>query len=197
MRLIYCFLLGISALLFSPNIHAQISYVPAIGASGANSGGFGKLSEEARVGLHAGLGLRIGDGILFTATGIYYHLFTADTFEQGEDAPSVRLDAESRIHSIRIPVMLGYRLLHEEDFWLGVHVKGGAAFAYHFSSASVARFPLEGDDLNRFNFGPALGFGLDIFFINLDFFYEKGMINLFNGEKSKNNIFTGMLGVRF
>ncbi len=196
MRFFYYVLLA-SSLFFSSALQGQITYNPAIGASGANSGGFGKLAKDARVGLHAGLGLRIGDGKLFTATGLYYHLFTADTFEQGENAPAVRLDAESRIHSIRVPIMLGYRFLHEEDFLLGFHLKGGVAMAYHFSTAAVSAFPLEGEDLNRFNFGPAFGLGVDIFFVTLDFFYEKGMINLFHGEKSKNNIFTGMLGVRF
>ena len=119
------------------------------------------------------------------------------------DAQSFSLGANYTLNCIKVPVLVGVKLVK-----LGVanvRVMGGPAFTYMMGkkldeTSSSQLWPIKTkDDLKNSAWSAQVGAGVDILFLTLDVRYEFGITNLYKGDsdlKMKNNMFNVSLGVK-
>ena len=107
------------------------------------------------------------------------------------------------LKTIKIPVLIGYKLVNEGIF--NLRVMAGPAFTYVVDkkldpSIMNDLWPIKSeDDLKNSTWSVQMGAGLDVLFMTLDVRYEFGVENMYGGDsgfKMKNNIFNVSLGAK-
>ena len=156
------------------------------------------FKTNARVGYNVGFDLRIGDGFFQLHPGAHYHSFSADLISRDNiDEQRPDLKEKTTIQQIKVPLNIGLNLTGDGGI-IGIYAKGGLTPSVLLGVKERADFELTKDDLNTFVVGTNFGIGVDILnLINVDFNYEIGMTNLFDGQDSKNNVFTVGVGLVF
>lgn len=186
-----------ACMLFSSAAFAQVTFNPKVGAN--VSGLDTKLKDfrtEARVGWNAGFDLRLGEGFFYLQPGVHYNNYTARLFQDLDMNSQIRLEDETTVQSLKIPLNIGLRLTGDSRF-LGVHAIGGITPTYVLGVKEQSSFPLAKEDLNDWTFGANVGVGLDILFLTIDANYEIGLNDYFADAAGRNNVFTVSLGLKF
>ncbi len=172
---------------------AQISIRPQMGF---NSSTLTNSLESAvfsdQVGFQFGVDVQMGNK-LYLQPGIHW--------ESAKNELKERIDgdvSEISVDRIRIPVMLGYRLLSERGGLLDVRIFTGpnAAFAV---SKNVKESPLISEgELKNAVYGWNVGFGADLAIVFIDAGYMFGLSEVFDGMASdvRNNLFYVNAGLR-
>lgn len=172
---------------------AQISIRPQLGF---NSSTLTESLESAlfseQVGFQFGVDAQLGNR-LYLQPGIFW--------ESAKNELKERIDgdvSEISVDRIRIPVMLGYRLLSERGDLIDVRVFTGpnAGFAV---SKNVKESPLISEnDLKNAVYGWNVGFGADLAILFVDAGYMFGLSEVFDGMASdvRNNLFYLNAGLR-
>ena len=174
-------------------LFSQFSIRPQLGF---NSSTLTKDLEDAafstEVGFQFGVDVQLGNKFYFQP-GIFW--------ESAKNELKERIDgdrSEISVDRIRIPVMLGYRLLSEGGGLLDVRVFTGPNAAFSVSK-NVKETPLLAkDDLKNAVYGWNLGFGADLAIFFVDAGYMFGLSEVFEGMASdvRNNLFYVNAGIR-
>lgn len=184
-------------LLLSSAAFSQVTFNPKVGAN--VSGLDTKLKDfqtEARVGWNAGFDLRLGEGFFYLQPGVHYNSATARLFQDLNMDDEIRLEDETTIQSLKMPLNVGLRLTGNSRLF-GIHAVGGITPTYMLGVQEQPSFPLSKDDLNDWTFGANVGVGLDILFLTVDANYEIGLNDFFANAEGRNNVFTVSLGLKF
>jgi len=176
---------------------SQVTFNPKVGvnASGLDTK-LQDFSTEARVGWNAGFDLRLGEGFFFLQPGVHYNSYTARLFQNLDMNEDIRLEDETTIRSLKVPLNVGLRLTGNSRFF-GIHAVGGITPNYVMGVKEQPSFALSREDLNEWTFGANVGVGLDILFFTVDANYEIGLSDYFADASGKNNVFTVSLGLKF
>lgn len=184
-------------ILLSAAAFGQVTFNPKVGAN--VSGLDAKLKDfqtEAKVGWNAGFDLRLGEGFIYLQPGLHYNSATARLFQDLDVNDNIKLEDETTIQSLKLPVNIGLRLTGDSR-WLGVHAVGGITPTYLLGVKEQPSFPLNREDLKNWTLGANVGLGIDILFFTVDATYEIGLSDYFENAAGKNNMFTLSAGVRF
>jgi len=108
------------------------------------------------------------------------------------------------IKSLKVPVIIGLKLINKEAF--NFRVMAGPAVTFvldkQLDPEHIGEFwPIQTtNDLKNSIWSVQMGAGMDVFFMTLDVRYEMGVENIYNGGsefKMKNNLFNVSLGIKF
>jgi len=114
------------------------------------------------------------------------------------------LSQDLSVKSLKIPVILGIKLINENR--VNLRVMAGPAFTFLFDkeldpSKMNEYWPIQSvEDLKNSIWSAQVGAGLDVFFMTLDVRYEFGIENIYNGSSDfelKQNTFNVSLGIKF
>ena len=183
--------------IFSLPLAAQVKVNPKVGVN--FSGVDAKLQDitaEARVGWNAGLDLRVGNGFIFLNPGAHYYSYTARLIKDVEKPNDVKLEDETTIQNLKVPVNLGLRLTGDNGL-IGLHVRGGVVPTMVLGVTEKQDFAFNKDDLNTFTLGANVGAGIDFLVFTLDASYEMGLNDFFKDAEGRNNMLTVSLGLKF
>ena len=147
------------------------------------------IRTEARAGWNAGLDFRIGKGA-YLAPGIHYYSYSANLRSRIEDIDDFRLEDETTIQSLKLPVNLGFKLL-------GLRAQGGIVPTYVTNVNQRENFDFDIDKLNRLTWGANVGVGMDLLFLTIDASYEIGLSDYFKDVEGRNNVLTLSAGIKF
>ncbi len=147
------------------------------------------IRTEARAGWNAGIDFRIGKGA-YIAPGIHYYSYSAGLKSRIEDVDDFRLEDETTIQSLKLPVNLGLKIL-------GLRAQGGIVPTYVTHVRERDGFDFDIDQLNRLTWGANVGVGIDLLFLTLDANYEIGLSDYFKNVEGRNNLLTLSAGIKF
>lgn len=107
------------------------------------------------------------------------------------------------IHSIKVPALIGIKLVNKDVVNLRILAGPAVTFLYNkkLDPAHMDElWPIQSvDDIKNNIWSVQVGAGLDVLFMTLDVRYEFGVDNMYNGSsdlKMRNNIFNVSLGVK-
>ena len=157
-------------------------------------------SFKSRSGSNIGIFARLGGSKLYLQPELLYA-----TKNSSFDA-TVSLGQTStntiKIHTIQIPVLLGYKLLDLKLASIRAFTGPAGSFVTSGSITNINAQEVK-DNLNSMNWAWQLGAGVDVLKFTLDVRYEMGMNNITKNQIqdyisiNKGNIFTISLGFKF
>ncbi len=157
-------------------------------------------SFKSRSGSNIGIFARVGGSKLYLQPELLYA-----TKNSSYDA-TVTLGQTStntiKIHTIQIPVLLGYKLLDLKLASIRAFTGPAGSFVTSGSITNISSQEVK-DNLNSMNWAWQLGAGVDVLKFTLDVRYEMGMNNITKNQIqdyisiNKGNIFTISLGFKF
>ena len=174
-------------------LSAQFSLRPQIGF---NSTSINKSARSVdfyqQLGFQFGADMQLG-GKVFLQPGIFW--------ESSKNELQERIDgdrSEIHVNRIRIPVMLGYRVLSKRGGLVDLRLFTGPNAAF-LVNKNVKGDPLIGrGELRNAVYGWNIGFGADLTFLFIDAGYMFGLNEIFEGVSSadRNNLFYANAGIR-
>ncbi len=172
---------------------AQISIRPQMGFNASTL--TNRIQETAfstEVGFQFGVDVQLGNK-LYLQPGIFW--------ESAKNELKERIDgdrAEIGVDRIRIPVMLGYRLLSERGGLIDLRLFTGPNASYAVSKNVKETGLLEKGDLRDAVYGWNVGFGADLAIFFVDAGYMFGLSEVFDGLATdvRNNLFYANAGIR-
>ncbi len=145
-----------------------------------------------KAGLVIGADWRNEYGLVFVQPGLFlqsYNLTLSNeqlgTFEEA-----------SRITMIKAPINFGWYFNGRRRLWI-LHLRGGLIPAHITGSKTVDVYNYDKDLLNDFQLSANLGLGLDLALLTVDFSYEVGLTNTFEGVDSNSSVAVITLGLIF
>ena len=150
---------------------------------------------DGRIGWNAGLDFRVHAKRFFVQPGVHY--FSSSMKVTSEDSvSSAPLLTGPRIHSLKVPVLLGLYLTKANKGFFKANIKGGATGTYviDVDKNNLAQF--DKANIEEFSYGLNAGLGLEFGFITLDITHEWGMTALFKENNIKNNVLRATIGFK-
>ncbi|NVK27834.1 MAG: PorT family protein [Flavobacteriia bacterium] len=187
----------IAAVLVASSAFAQtISVRPSFGfnLTHLTNEGVQWNSKEQRLGYQFGAGLMVGDKF-YVEPGIYWNTMTKDLYDVNDPNEEI---FSNTIHSIRLPVTVGYHLIGDESGIFDLRIFGGAAGSFITSVNSDAP-GLEKDDFNSLLLDLHAGVGIDLWILFVEWHYLQGLTPVFNEGANDGKLqgFYGNIGLRF
>lgn len=169
--------------------NAQISLRPQIGVNFA-SFNYESIhgSIKGRTGLHIGADMQFGN-TFYVQPGMHF----STTKLQIRNFGDVKI---SRMH---IPIMVGLRILDNDEGILGLRVFAGPDFAFSVKETIAEQFTdLGPEDFENFQISGIIGAGADIGIFFVDIGYKFGMTEYLKTEIAEQNVnfFIGNAGFR-
>jgi hypothetical protein len=160
------------------------------------------IDTEGVWGARAGIALRLGSpGYVEPGIGIAGSAYTVGTTLVDEGFEEY-VEDELGHAGVRIPLRAGIRFFPASPF--NVRFFGGVALTFLTTVGEENDFELEKDDYNSTLWAAEVGGGLDVYFLTVSAFYEKGLTNLFSEDvvelESQNVKLSGLggsVGLRF
>jgi hypothetical protein len=170
--------------------------IPMVGVHASNfNADFKEGTADGRTGWNAGLDFRIHMKRFFIQPGAHY--FSSSLRVTSEDSISTAplLDGP-RIHSLKVPVLIGLYLTKANKGFFKANIKGGIVGTYvlDIDDNNLAQFSK--NNIEEYSYGLNAGLGLEFGFITLDFSHEWGMSPLFKQNDIKNNVLRATLGFK-
>ncbi|MDB4835223.1 PorT family protein [Cyclobacteriaceae bacterium] len=187
----------IIALFLSVYTFSQLKFNPKIGGNVSNFTQHDEtLKSTGKFGFGAGFDLRIG-GRFYFAPGLYY-LSTATEVKELED---FTVNDVIKFQTIELPLTLGFNILDQESFKLGLKAGIEGAYFANISEVSSTFKNLSKDDYNRLNWGFQFGLGVDVKKITFDIKYDLGknvsfkddLSNSINPKYNRMHLYVGYL----
>lgn len=170
--------------------------IPLVGVHASDfNADFSAGEAEGRTGWNAGLDFRMHTRRFFVQPGVHY--FNSSLRFTSEDSlSSAPLLDGPRIHSLKVPVMLGLYLTKANSGFFKFNIKGGATGNYVIAvdNDNSARF--DKDNIEEFSYGLAAGVGLEFGLITLDLSHEWGMSSYLKNNDMKNNVLRATIGLK-
>ena len=180
-------------LLSSSVIQAQFSIRPQIGFNSTNlSNGLSSTTFFRQLGFQFGVDVQMG-GRVFLQPGIFW--------ESSKNELQERIDGdrtEISVSRIRIPILLGYRLLSKRRGLLDLRLFTGPNAAFAVEKNVKGNPLISKGDLKDAVYGWNLGIGADLTFLFFDAGYMFGLNEVFGGldGTGRNNLFYANAGIR-
>lgn len=187
--------LGFLCLLLSFQLSAQVGRVaPKAGTAISNlDTELNGLRIVGKAGLVIGADWRLERRLVFLQPGLFLQSFNLNI----RRSPSIDGDEEkSRVTSLKAPINFGWYFNGRERLWI-LHARGGIIPSYILGSKRVDRFNYSKDLLNDFQLSANLGLGIDLAIFTIDFSYEWGLTDFYDGVDNKNDIAVITLGLIF
>jgi len=170
--------------------------IPVVGIHASNFNADIKQGEaDGRIGWNAGLDFRMHAKRFFFQPGAHYFSSSLQVTSEDSIASAPLLDGP-RIHSLKVPVLLGLYLTRANKGFFKMNVKAGATGTYVLAvdKNTIAQF--NKDNINDFSYGLNAGIGLEFGFLTLDITHEWGMSALFKENNIKNNVLRATIGFK-
>lgn len=148
------------------------------------------FKSDSRTGYQLGASLRVGNKVYFQPEFQWAMMNSqlTDPFDIG-----VPFNEDFDVHSFRVPVQLGYRLLGNSK--ANIRMFTGPVFNFNFSSDNPApQIPVQ--DFKNFNTALRFGGGIDLWILSLDVSYDLGVTDVFENSNSKLRGINAELGVK-
>ena len=170
--------------------------IPVAGVHASNFKADLKDGEaDGRIGWNAGLDFRVHAKRFFVQPGVHYFSSSMKVIDQDgvADAP---LLTGPRIHSLKVPVLLGLYLTRANKGFFKANIKGGATGTYAIAVDKSDLALFDKANIEEFTYGLNAGLGLEFGFVTLDITHEWGMTALFKESNAKNNILRATIGFK-
>lgn len=151
---------------------------------------------EGRTGWNAGFDIRMRAKRFFVQPGLHY--FNSAMEVTNKDSVSTDNFTDGpRIHTLKLPVMLGLYLTKANSGFFKLNVKGGGSATYllDVDKSDIPQFNKR--NLNDFSYGVNAGLGFEFGPVVLDLSHEWGVSSFFKNTDKKNNIARVTLGIKF
>ncbi|GGB79587.1 porin family protein [Dyadobacter sediminis] len=170
--------------------------IPMVGVHASNfNADFKEGTADGRTGWNAGLDFRIHMKRFFIQPGAHY--FSSSLRVTSEDSiSSAPLLDGPRIHSLKVPVMIGLYLTKANKGFFKANIKGGIVGTYVLDVDDNNQAQFSKNNIEDYSYGLNAGLGLEFGFITLDFSHEWGMSPLFKQNDVKNNVLRATLGFK-
>jgi len=193
------------AFLICFNAEAQVEVKPTVGInlSNVNSTPSG-TKTSAKMGYQFGGSLMFGDR-LYLSPGIFYYQQVTQYVIEGSNNSTTLITSDEKIAGVKIPVLLGYRLLDPVNDPL-VNFRLFAGPSILFNTSNKFSEGLTNDDVNwkKNSWGAQVGAGIDVAFLFAEVGYEFGLSSKYEGDSAsenfkdiKHNTFVVNVGLRF
>ncbi|WP_165940172.1 outer membrane beta-barrel protein [Dyadobacter psychrotolerans] len=179
-----------------PKRKSGLWVIPLVGihASGFDAD-FTSSEAEGRTGWNAGLDFRFHAKRFFIQPGVHYFNSSLRLTDKDSLSSAPLLDGP-RIHSLKVPLMLGVYLTKANSGFFKFNIKGGATGNYIIAVDKDSRSTFQKDDVEEYSYGLAAGVGLEFGLITLDLSHEWGMSSYLKNTDVKNNVLRATLGLK-
>lgn len=151
-----------------------------------------KWSNQGRVGYQFGVSALVGEKF-YVEPGVQWATTTKDLVDK-DDPESVNF--KTNINMFRIPVLLGYHVLGNEESLADLRIFAGPAGSFITGVKSDAD-DISKDDFKNFLFDLDAGAAVDVWIFFIEWHYIFGLTPVFQeGSDGKLQAFYGNLGVR-
>ncbi|MCF0054954.1 porin family protein [Dyadobacter sp. CY356] len=170
--------------------------IPVVGAHASSfKADFSDGKADGRIGWNAGLDFRIHEKRFFIQPGVHY--FSSSMQISTEDSLSnAPLLSGPRLHSLKVPLLLGIYLTKANKGFFKMNIKGGATGTYVLAVDKSNQRQFDRDNIEDFSYGLNAGLGLEFGLISLDISHEWGMTTLFKDSNNKNNVLRATIGLK-
>lgn len=157
------------------------------------------IQSSVKNSFQIGAFIRVGKRIYLQPEANYQ----VDESTLSKSIGSIVMNQDVTIKALKVPVLLGVKLIRKKDF--NLRIMAGPAVTFNLDKkldpATMSDlWPIKSvDDLKNSMWSAQVGAGMDIFFVTLDVRYEMGIDNMYNGNSNlqmKNNIFNVSLGIK-
>jgi hypothetical protein len=147
-----------------------------------------------------GMFMRVGSKVYFQPEANYQVVTSTLDKGTGSSAQS----QEITVQSLKIPALIGIKLINRDPF--NLRILAGPAYTFALNKKLDPQhmselWPIQSaDDIKNSVWSVQMGAGLDVLFMTLDVRYELGIDNIYNGSSDfqlKNNMFNISLGIKF
>ena len=147
------------------------------------------------MGWNAGIDFRIRAKRFFIQPGVHYFNSSIELTSKDSlsDAP---LLSGPRLHSIKVPVLLGVYLTRANSGFFKLNVKGGASGNYLLAVDKNDSKEFEKDNLETYTYGLNAGLGLEFGLLTLDLSHEWGISSVLKNSNAKNNLLRVTIGIK-
>jgi hypothetical protein len=194
------FVLLMLALGIVVNAQGVFSLGPKIGYnSNTLTHNFDSISAGMKNSFQIGAFMRVGSK-LYIQPEANYQIITSNLNKSSGASSQIQ---EITIHSLKIPALIGVKLINKSV--VNLRVMAGPAVTFLFNKKLDPAhmdelWPIQSvDDLKNSIWSVQAGAGIDVLFMTLDVRYEFGVDNMYNGSSDlemKNNIFNVSLGIK-
>jgi hypothetical protein len=150
---------------------------------------------SGRTGWNAGIDLRMRAKRFFVQPGLHYFNSSLDVTSK-DSLSEARLIDGPRIHSLKLPVLIGIYLTKANSGFFKFNIKGGATANYLLSVDKSSQTQFGKDNLEEFSYGVNGGIGLEFGLITLDVSHEWGITRFFKDSSKHNNVLRATLGIK-
>lgn len=170
--------------------------IPVVGIHASSfKADFSDGKADGRIGWNAGLDFRIHEKRFFIQPGVHY--FSSSMQISTEDSLSnAPLLSGPRLHSLKVPLLLGLYLTKANKGFFKMNVKAGATGTYVLAVDKSDKPQFDRDNIEDFSYGLNAGIGLEFGLITLDISHEWGMSTLFKDSNNKNNLLRATIGLK-
>jgi hypothetical protein len=154
-------------------------------------------NEEAtgRTGWNAGLDFRMHTRRFFVQPGVHY-FNSSLRFTDSDSLSTAALLDGPRIHSLKVPLLLGLYLTKAHSGFFKFNIKGGATGNYVIAVDRDNQSQFDKDNIEEFSYGLAGGIGIEFGILTIDLSHEWGMSRFIKDSNSKNNILRATVGFK-
>ena len=165
------------AIFFVAGLSAQISIRPSFGfnATHLTNEGVEWNSTNQRIGYQFGVGLMVGEKLYFEP-GIYWNTITKDLYNVNDPDKEA---FKNTIKAIRVPAVIGYHILGDEDGIFDLRIFGGAGASF-VTGVDSETPDLEKSDFKSMLFDLNAGVGIDLWIFFIEWHYLHGLTPVFN-----------------
>ena len=191
-RLIFTLILALG---ISMMLQAQVAIKPAFGLNATHlTTEHVDWKSEGRLGYQFGVGVLVGEKFYFEP-GVYWATVSQNMTDAND--PNEQPDEfKHTISAIRVPVMLGYHILGNEESLADLRLFAGPGVSF-VTGVNSDHDDLSKDDFKNMMFDVDVGAGIDVWFLFLEWHYIFGLTPVFNeGSDAKFQTFYGNLGIR-
>ena len=170
--------------------------IPMVGVHASNFEADIKNSEATgQAGWNAGLDFRVHTNRFFVQPGVHY-LSTSVDMVSKDSLSNDNFTSGPRIHSLKVPLLIGVYLTKATKSFFKFNVKGGVVGNYiiDVDKNNVPEFAKK--NLNEYTYGINGGVGLEFGPVAIDISHEWGISDMFKNKDTKNNILRATLGLR-
>ncbi|PWJ59559.1 outer membrane protein with beta-barrel domain [Dyadobacter jejuensis] len=150
---------------------------------------------NGRAGWNAGLDFRIRANRFFVQPGVHYFNSSLEITEKDSVEQKSFTDGP-RIHTLKVPMMVGVYLTKANSGFFKFNVKGGIVGNYLLSVDNSTQTSFSKDNLNEFYYGANAGIGLEFGFITLDVSHEWGISKFVKSSDKNNNVLRATIGFK-
>jgi len=179
-----------------PARNSGIRIIPVVGVHASVLGSDeNKNHESGRTGWNAGVDVRMRMKRFFIQPGLHY-LNSSMTLTDKDSVAHTKFFDGPRIHSLKLPFLLGVYLTKANSGFFKLNVKAGVVGNYILAVDKNNQAQFTKENINGYSYGLNGGIGLEFGLISLDFNYEGGITKYFKDSNTKNNMLRITLGFK-